>query len=334
MIKQFIIERCSWIFLFLFLQLLLVFVAYLDPAIPLTPILYIIFLSCLIIIIFGIVRYQKETKFYKSLNDWEPNLDLSTIIHAESPFEQIVKETLTDQTQKLKNEAAIHFVNLEQEKDDLLSWIHEVKTPLTAMQLIIDRLEDEVVKTQLTHEWVRIHLLLDQQLHQKRMPFIENDLYIEKIDVKSIIFREIKSLQSWCMQKGIGFDVDLEKRAILSDSKWLAFIIRQLLTNAIKYSESTDILIKTYLQNDHIHLEIRDFGRGIAPKDMPRIFDKGFTSTFQHRDNAATGMGLYLAKKAAHSLLIQIRVTSELQEGTTITLIFPKANKFQHILSM
>ncbi len=77
---------------------------------------------------------------------------------------------------------------------------------------------------------------------------------------------------------------------------------RQLLTNAIKYSESTDILIKTYLQNDHIHLEIRDFGRGIAPKDMPRIFDKGFTSTLQHRDNAATGMGLYLAKKAAHSL--------------------------------
>ncbi len=159
----------------------------------------------MIIIIFGIVRYQKETKFYKSLNDWEPNLDLSTIIHAESPFEQIVKETLTDQTQKLKNEAAIHFVNLEQEKDDLLSWIHEVKTPLTAMQLIIDRLEDEVVKTQLTHEWVRIHLLLDQQLHQKRMPFIENDLHIEKIDVKSIIFREIKSLQSLVYAKGDWF---------------------------------------------------------------------------------------------------------------------------------
>ncbi|GIN56388.1 sensor histidine kinase [Lederbergia ruris] len=334
MIKRFFIERCSWIFLVLFLQLLLVFVAYIDPAIPLTPILYIAFLSCLVFIIFVIVRYQKETKFYKSLQDWDPNLDLTTIIHAESPFEQIIEEVLSDQTKQLKKEAAVHFMNLEQEKDDLLSWIHEVKTPLTAMQLIIDRLDNETIKTQLTHEWLRIHLLLDQQLHQKRMPFIENDLHIEKIAIKSIIFAEIKALQSWCLQKGIGFDVDLEKREVLSDSKWLAFIIRQLLTNAIKYSESADILIKTYQQDEYTHLEIQDFGRGIDPKDLPRIFDKGFTSTFQHRDNGATGMGLYLAKKAAQSLFIQIRVTSKPQEGTTFTLIFPKANEFHHISSM
>ena len=79
-------------------------------------------------------------------------------------------------------------MTLEQEKDELLSWIHEVKTPLTAMHLMIDRLDDETMKTHLTYEWLRIHLLLDQQLHQKRIPFIENDLYIENIDLETSNF--------------------------------------------------------------------------------------------------------------------------------------------------
>ena len=92
-------------------------------------------------------------------------------------------------------------MTLEEEKDDLLSWIHEVKTPLTAMHLMIERLDDETMKAQLTYEWLRIHLLLDQQLHQKRIPFMENDLYIEQTDLKVLIFREIKALQSWCIAK-------------------------------------------------------------------------------------------------------------------------------------
>ena len=65
-------------------------------------------------------------------------------------------------------------------------------------------------------------------------------------DLKTLIFKEIKTLQSWCIQKGIGFDVQLEVTEVLSDAKWLAFIIRQLLTNAIKYSEASDIIIKSY----------------------------------------------------------------------------------------
>ncbi|MCJ7842526.1 sensor histidine kinase [Lederbergia sp. NSJ-179] len=334
MIRKFFIERCSWILLFLFVQGLALFIAYIDPTIPFTPILYIVFLSCLIFIVFVMIRYYKETKFYKSLEEWEKDLDLTNIASAESPFEKIVEENIIDQTERLKKQASQNSMIVEQEKDDLLSWIHEVKTPLTAMHLIIDRLGDNKMKAQLTHEWLRIHLLLDQQLHQRRISFIENDLHIEKADVKSIIFAEIKSLQSWCMQKGIGFNVDLEVTEVLSDSKWLSFIIRQLLTNAIKYSQSSDIMIKTYQQNEQTNLEITDFGRGIASKDLPRIFDKGFTTTSEKQENAATGMGLYLAKKAAQPLLIDIHVNSKTAIGTTFTLTFPKRNDFHYIAGM
>ncbi|PGY07722.1 sensor histidine kinase [Bacillus sp. AFS031507] len=334
MIQKYLIERRSWIILFLFLQFLIIVVSYFDPTIPLMSIVYIVFISMIIFIIFLIIRYNKETNFYKSVETWENNLDLTSISNAESPFEVIIENSVTNQTEWLKQIASHNLMSLEQEKDELLSWIHEVKTPLTAMRLMIDRLDNGTMKSNLIYEWLRIHLLLDQQLHQKRIPFIENDLYIEVTDIKVLITKEIKDLQSWCIQKGIGFDLHTEVKEVLSDAKWLAFIIRQLLTNSIKYSEASDIIIKTYPKNEQTILEVEDFGRGIDPKDLPRIFDKGFTSTAKHQDNAATGMGLYLAKKAAKPLLIKIDVHSKLGVGTTFTLIFPKRNQFLHISGM
>ncbi|WP_338448886.1 sensor histidine kinase [Niallia oryzisoli] len=334
MMLKYIIERKSWILLFIFLQLLMIIVAYLDSAIQIMPILYISFLSLMVFIIFFIIRYLKETRFYKSIKEWDNHLDLSSIATAETPFEAVVEQKLIEQTEMLKKDLAKSRITMEQEKDDLLAWIHEVKTPLTAMNLMIDRITDESVKAQLTYEWLRIHLLLDQQLHQKRIPFIENDLYIEKTDLQALIFKEIKTLRSWCIQKGIGFDVDLEITEVLTDAKWLSFIIRQLLTNAVKYSEATEIVIKSYLQHGQLKLEVQDFGRGIDSKDIPRIFDKGFTSTTMHQDNAATGMGLYLVKKATKTLAIHIDADSIPGTGTTFTLTFPKKNGFLKITGM
>ncbi|PKR84846.1 sensor histidine kinase [Heyndrickxia camelliae] len=334
MIRKYLMERWSWIVLFLILQLLIIFIAFIDSTIPLTSALYIVFLSCIIFFIFVSIRYQKETKFFKSLEEWETGFDMKTVVTAESPFEKIAEDSIINQAQHLKKDASLHLLSLEKEKDELLSWIHEVKTPLTAMHLIIDRIENEKLKAQLLHEWLRIHLLLDTHLHQKRIPFMENDLYIDKIDLHTLIVNEIKTLQSWCMHKGIGFEMDLKVSEVISDGKWLAFIIRQLLTNAVKYSDASDIIIKTYENNEQTFLEIQDFGRGIDPKDLPRIFDKGFTSTSDHQNHAATGMGLYLAKNAANSLHISINVDSKLGAGTTFMLCFPRQNAFHQVMSM
>jgi OmpR family two-component system bacitracin resistance sensor histidine kinase BceS len=333
MLKKYLIERRSWILLFILTQFLLLFITYIDTSIPVESVMYVVFLSFLIFIIFLAVRYNKETPFYKSLEEWERDLDLSNIMDARSPFEKIVESSIAEQTEKQKRMATENQIALEQERDDLLAWIHEVKTPLTTMHLMIERLEDERIKAQLTYEWLRIHLLLDRQLHQKRISFIENDLHVEKIALEPLIFKEIKNLQSWCMQKGIGFETDLKAAEVLSDGKWLAFIIRQLLTNAVKYSEASDILIKSTIENEQTVIQVQDFGRGIDPKDLPRIFDKGFTST-THPDQAATGMGLYLAKKAAESLMIQMEATSASGEGTTFTLLFPKPNEFVNLTRM
>lgn len=334
MIKKYIIERRSWILLFIFLLAFILFIAFIDPMIPFTSIAYIVFLSLIIFLFFFIIRYHKETKYYKNIEAWDDIYDISHIEHVDRPFEKIIQECMTKQAAQYKADLANYRTNLEQEKDELLSWIHEVKTPLTTMHLMIERLNDESLKSQLMTEWLRIDLLLDQQLHQKRIPFIENDLHIEKTELQSLIHHEIKALKSWCFQKGIGFDLSLEVTDVLTDKKWLGFIIRQLLTNAIKYSENSDILINSYIKDGQTKLEIKDFGRGINPKDLPRIFDKGFTSTTKHRDQAATGMGLYLVKKITQPLLIQIDVQTKIKEGTTFVLTFPKKNEFVHITSM
>lgn len=325
--------------MFLFGQVLLLLIAYLDHSIPFRSVLYIVFLSSMLFILFVIVRYHRETAFIKRLNDWETSLDVSGFADAASPFEKIMEAALVNQTQQLHQTASRQQIALEQEKDELLAWIHEVKTPLTAMHLMIGRLENDKAKASITFEWLRIHHLLDQQLHQLRLPSIENDLYIEKIRMEDILFSEIKSLQSWCIQKGIGFDVQLDATAtetLLSDTKWLAFILRQLLTNAVKYSDSfsPDIIVRSFFEQERTVLEVTDFGRGIDAKDLPRIFDKGFTSTTWHQDSAATGMGLYLARRAADTLHIQITVHSEVGLGTTFTLAFPQPNELVRITGM
>ena len=334
MIKKYIIERRSWIILFMLLQLLFIFIAYIDPSIPFTSILYIVLLSFIIFIVFFMVRYNKETTFYKNIEVWDDTYDTVLLETANSPFEKVVNESLTLQTEQYKRDVGKYRIDLEQEKDELLFWIHEVKTPLTTMQLMIDRIDDEALKGQLMYEWLRISLLLDQQLHQKRIPFIENDLHIEKVALQPLIHKEIKALKTWCLQKGIGFDLSLQVPEVLSDAKWLGFIMRQLLTNAVKYSDPSDIIIKSYSRENQTKLEIKDFGRGIDPKDLPRIFDKSFTSTGIHQDQSATGMGLYLVQKVTQPLLILIDVQSKLHEGTTFTLTFPKKNEFLDITSM
>lgn len=335
MIRDFIRERRSWLLLLLSMQFLLLLLAFVDSAIPFLPVLYAVGLNTLLCIGFVILRYSRETSFYRELDAWDHAYDLTGLKEAGSPLEQRVQSAVTRQSERFRKETDEHFLLLEQEKDDMLAWIHEMKTPLTAMKLMIERLPEEALRQQMMYEWLRIHHLLDRQLHQKRIPFMEKDLYFEQLDLEAILHGEIKALQSWCIRKGIGFDLMLEEKLVVSDAKWTAFILRQLLTNAVKYNrEGSDVEIISGEAEGHLMLSIKDAGEGITARDLPRIFEKGFTSTQNHQSSAATGMGLYLAKQAADSLSIQLKAASVPGAGSTFTLIFPRENELQHLTGM
>ena len=350
MILKYLIERRSWILLLFGLQGISLLIAYVDQALSFSSILYMVGLNVLIIVCFLVANYLKETRYYKSLLTWDHTYELGEMEETTTPFEQIVHHALQAQTLRYKQQIHTNIALLEQEKDELLAWIHEVKTPLTAMSLMLDRVDDISLKKELSYEWLRIHHLLDQQLHQKRIPFMKNDLVMGLVQLEDIFHLEIQGLRSWCMAKGIGFELDFEVAQVVTDEKWLGFIVRQLLTNAVKYSTASDIVIRSYKDKDvnkdkdvdvdankaeeAIKVSISDQGRGMLEKDIPRIFDKGFTSSNGRQQGDASGVGLYLVKQVAEALNIQLHVSTVWGEGSTFTLTFSQKNKFLKVNGM
>lgn len=287
---------------------------------------------------FFVWRYWIETAYVKALEenlDNEITLDRlrATFPEGKSSFERKITTVIDELILVADEEMNQIKVEHLEENDHTLSWIHEVKTPLTSMQLMIGTLNDSKIRKKLEVEWLRIYLLLDQQLHHTRLPSIEKDYIIESISIQKILHSEIKELQAWCMQNGIGFEIELSEEEVLTDQKWLSFIIRQILSNAVKYSvEGSVINICTRKDNtDHTLLDIQDNGNGITQADLPRIFEKSFTGKTGRATTASTGMGLYLAKNAAEKLGIEIAVESNINIGSIFSLKFPLKNEMTKI---
>lgn len=335
----FIKDRLAWILFFIVLQLWLNLLLTLDLAFTNTSIVYMNSTNLLLFLVFFLWRYFKESKFIKDVlkvNEGDSTFDqlIARLPEGQSLFDKMIMNEIQDLLQSGKQELNDSQTVFLEEKDQTLSWIHEMKTPLTSMKLMIDNVEDSILKKSLEIEWLRMHMLLDQQLHKTRLPFIEKDTVIEKVNLQKVIFQEIKELKPWCMQRNIGFDTERLDKTTLTDHKWLAFIVRQIISNAVKYSkEDKEIHISTTTDDmDHLVLSIKDQGVGISPADLPRIFEKSFTGRVGRESTASTGMGLYLAKNSAEKLGININVTSEVGIGSTFTLRFPIQNEMQEIL--
>lgn len=329
----FIRERWAWIIFNFLLLLFINIVFFLDAGFSGMSVSYFNIVTISLTILFLIWRYFKETRglahFLGNLSNVKEFLFSES--NSLSPFQRKYFEgilNVIEEKEVLLNQSR---VQLQEDAEALLAWVHEMKTPLTAMKLMIEQVEDPKLRYRLENEWMRTHLLLDQQLHQTRLASIEKDNRLEKVVLKSVIFKEIREFQAWCMEKGIGFQTENVDREVISDKKWLSFIIRQILSNAIKYSLlNSEIYISTEVDgNGHLLLHFEDSGVGIRPEDLPRIFQKSYTGTIGRESVQSTGMGLYLAQNAALSLGIIISVDSQLNKGSVFTLKFPLQNEYQ-----
>ncbi|MBK3496593.1 sensor histidine kinase [Viridibacillus sp. YIM B01967] len=340
MLWKFLRERQSWILFFIVMQLWMNVILYLDVGLSTVSAEYLNMTNILLFVLFLIWRYVKEAKSIRKLEHFLGNaLDIENIVPLSSEklssFEEVYFNVIEDVESKRREQLNKMHVESLEEQDRALAWIHEVKTPLTAMKLMIDSLGDYTLKKRLEIEWLRVHLLLDQQLHHIRLFSIENDNMMEIVSIRYTLLKEIKNLQTWCIEKDIGFDIENLDAEVLTDQKWTAFIIRQILANAVKYSgNDTDIQVYTSKDQDgHVYLYIKDAGIGISQADLPRIFNKSFTGTIGRHQTASTGMGLYLAEKAASKLGIRIFVQSEEGVGSVFSLRFPLKNEFVKIMS-
>ena len=213
-----------------------------------------------------------------------------------------------------------HLTQRQKERQESLdyytTWVHQIKTPIAAMRMILQG-EDTEEYRELLAELFRIEQYADMVLSYIRLGSSQTDFVFQEYDLDAIIKQAVYKYAPMFIRCKIGLIYEAVEMKVLTDEKWLVFILEQLLSNAIKYTREGTVTIA--VSGDHV-LSVTDTGIGIASEDLPRIFEKGFTGYHGRADKKATGLGLYLCKQTADKLGIPISVRSEPGKGSTFSL--------------
>ena len=160
---------------------------------------------------------------------------------------------------------------------------------------------------------------LNLLLNYERMADFNHDLEFRPVDLLALIQAVAQKNMNFFIAKNIGLQIEVKPVKVVTDPKWLSFIVEQILINAAKYSGANKTVKISYQAGK---LEVSDQGIGISASDLPRIFEAGFTGANGRKYGAATGMGLYIVKNMAQKLNIDLKVSSILDQGTVVSLNF------------
>ena len=201
-------------------------------------------------------------------------------------------------------------------------WIHEIKTPITAMKLLCENIHSPETK-ELLVELEKINCFTEQALYYARSEHTEKDYSVREIRLFDVIHQSIAENKYLLLQNGVGIDLQETDDIVYSDEKWVCFILNQLIVNSVKYRTKQPVLkFYTEHQNNQLILCVQDNGIGIEAGDLPRVFDKGFTGQNGRKAaHSSTGIGLYLCKRLCDKLGIGICVDSK-GSGTIVRLSF------------
>ena len=206
-------------------------------------------------------------------------------------------------------------------KEYIEQWIHEVKTPITAIKLICENNRCSFTR-ELLAELENINRFTEQALYYARSEHTEKDYSVREINLSDVVHGAIADNKYLLRQNNVAVTVEDVEYSIYSDDKWLRFILDQLISNAVKYRADQPVLhFFADKKTDSIILSVSDNGIGIPQGDLPRIFEKGFTGQNGRTIHSSTGIGLYLCGRLCDKLGIGISASSE-GKGTTISLSF------------
>lgn len=293
------------------------------------PMIVIIIIWIMVLICTFLLEYFSLKNKYKEINKKLDALDqkylICELLHKpESKLEKVYFNML-----RQANKSMIEQVGKSRDiqvsyKEYIEEWIHEIKNPIAAIDLICKNYKTEE-SNRISKDLLKINYLVEQALYYARSENIEKDYFIKEIRLFNAVEKAIVNNRIQILEKNIKLIIDDTEDMVYTDEKWLYYILEQIIVNAIKYSKkyNGEINIYTKYLNGGIQLIIEDNGIGIAADELPRIFDKGFTGS--KRDNRkATGLGLYLCKKLSEKLGIKIIAESEKDSYTKISLLFQK----------
>lgn len=233
--------------------------------------------------------------------DWEAR------IYREMVRQLLLEQRYQQDTLRVRHQDTVDYYT---------TWVHQIKTPIAAMGLILQQ-EDTEDSRRLSGELQRIEQYVDMVLTYLRLGSGDTDYVFAKVDLDKLLRGCIRKYAGQFIRRHLTLDYQSMDCQVLTDEKWLAFVVEQVLSNALKYTREGSVSI--YLEPPCI-LCIRDTGIGIAPEDLPRIFEKGYTGYNGRSDKKATGLGLYLCRQICDRLKSTITAQSAPGEGTTIRI--------------
>ena len=273
-------------------------------------------LTTIIFIIMGYSRYKRElNQFIHNIKE-NSNMEDNYI---DKEIKSIIEEK-KEEVDSLRNE-------LEEINDYMTNWIHEVKIPISVLQMIGKRINEvdssREISKQINSQVSRIDKLVEQAMYSSRAGNYNSDFLINEVDLGQVVKEVIKKNKYQFIYNKIDLQVSEINKTILTDKKWITHIIELILDNAIKYSDVGG-KIEVYLKENKkgCELHIKDYGMGIVPQDIDRVFDKGFTGENGRKRTKSTGMGLYISKKILNKLSHDINVISTSGEFCDVYITF------------
>ena len=319
-LKSYLKKNIKVYILFIFFILIFFIMFYLYN-LPLEALIYtgsFCFLAALIASFSDFVNYKES---YKKLNFLEQNIlnDLEALpksLDIRIDYYHKIIEKLYEELEKLTQEN-------RQKNTDMVDyysmWVHQIKTPIAAMNFLLDN--EEVDQKILQQELFKIERYVEMVLTYIRLDSISSDYVITKINLDEVVKDTVKKYASLFINKKIKLNYVSHETMVISDKKWLSFAFEQILGNSVKYSSTNgEITIETFENK----LVIEDKGIGIKEEDLPRIFEKGFTGFNGRYEKKSSGLGLYLCKKTLDKLGHHIEISSTVGKGTRVEITFPK----------
>ena len=241
---------------------------------------------------------------------------------AQSPLERVLAEKLEAREMELYQQRSDSERKLTDLLDYYTLWVHQIKTPIAASQLLVAEVADRQLKQQLEQEIFKIDSYTNLVLQYLRLESFHDDLVLKQVQIEDLVKEIIRKYALFFIQKGLNVNLyDLDKE-IVTDKKWLLVVIEQIISNSLKYTKEGGLEI--YMEGQE--LCIKDTGIGIKNSDVLRVFERGFSGYNGRLTQQSSGLGLYLSKKISEELGHQIRIESEVGKGTTVRIQFAQVN--------
>lgn len=317
MVFSYLKEKAKYLCVYIAFALIfsIVFTLY---SLPLGTVLYATLLCAFLAIILSIYDFNKYYKKHKILLDVKHSI---TATFSNLPIPKTMEEkdyqnlviTLYKDKVKLISKA-------DQQNTELVEyftlWAHQIKTPLSAADLLLQSGENNI-KEDLANQIFEIEQYVDMALQYLRLDSMSSDLRLEEYSLLDIIRKAVKSHAKVFIYKKIKLNLEEIDTKVITDEKWLLFVLKQILSNSLKYTNQGEISISI---EEEKTLVIKDTGIGIGEEDIPRIFERGFTGYNGRMNKKSTGLGLYLSKKVLDKLSHKITISSKIGVGTIVKI--------------